>query len=532
MFVRQNIYDIGDDWAESVLWYARGVKAMKTRLLDNVTSWTFYGAIHGYTRWLWDLHGITLTTDPGPADDESNPKYINQCQHQSWYFLPWHRGYLIAFERQIRHEIEQLGGPHETWALPYWNYFETDRGLIPPAFRSPSWPDGAADNPLFVEQRWGPMSNDPTYDLRNDVNLNPLSDREFSGPGNGGSTGFGGPRTGFNWSRGENGGAEWQPHNNVHGQIGGSHPTAFLPYPPPNHQIPIPGLMSTPTTAALDPIFWLHHCNIDRLWESWNSHPPSKPAINPNDWNNPAGQSWRDGPAASGDRAFAMPNVDGTEWNFTPAEMESISTLDYSYADLTPGMPVQSNVLASRIANLGLAQPAALSGGVIMASNKTVELLGSGSGKVSLSGTASKRSGVQLDAPTLSRLAASLSGEAAPAGLPDRVFLNLENVRSRTDTVLFKVYIGLQVDANPGDNPDNLAGTISLFGTSIASDPSELHAGDGITHVLEITDIFDRLFLNNEFGSAEINVDVVPVNDIPEGEGVEIGNISIYRQSE
>ena len=22
--------------------------------------------------------------------------------------------------------------------------------------------------------------------------------------------------------------------------------------------------------AANDPIFWLHHCNIDRLWASWN----------------------------------------------------------------------------------------------------------------------------------------------------------------------------------------------------------------------------------------------------------------------
>lgn len=23
------------------------------------------------------------------------------------------------------------------------------------------------------------------------------------------------------------------------------------------------------STAPLDPIFWLHHCNIDRLWEVW-----------------------------------------------------------------------------------------------------------------------------------------------------------------------------------------------------------------------------------------------------------------------
>jgi hypothetical protein len=28
--------------------------------------------------------------------------------------------------------------------------------------------------------------------------------------------------------------------------------------------------MGSFNTAGQDPIFWLHHCNIDRLWESWN----------------------------------------------------------------------------------------------------------------------------------------------------------------------------------------------------------------------------------------------------------------------
>jgi hypothetical protein len=27
--------------------------------------------------------------------------------------------------------------------------------------------------------------------------------------------------------------------------------------------------MVRPETAAQDPIFWLHHANIDRLWERW-----------------------------------------------------------------------------------------------------------------------------------------------------------------------------------------------------------------------------------------------------------------------
>ena len=29
------------------------------------------------------------------------------------------------------------------------------------------------------------------------------------------------------------------------------------------------GWMGRFNTAGLDPLFWLHHCNIDRLWSVW-----------------------------------------------------------------------------------------------------------------------------------------------------------------------------------------------------------------------------------------------------------------------
>ena len=336
MPTRENVYELADPWADPILWYARGVEAMQAKPLADPTSWRFYAAVHGYQRFLWDLHGITL---PGDAEPSVNVMevYFDQCQHQSWFFLPWHRGYLYALERQIRQEIAVLGGPHEAWALPYWNYLEAGRGALPPAFRSPDWPDGTGNNPLFVNQRWGRLATASAPELDTLVHVNPISDREFSGPGNGGSTGFGGRPTGFNWNGGENGGVEWQPHNIIHTLIGGSHPTAVLPLPPPNDNIGVPGMMTTPGTAALDPIFYLHHCNVDRLWESWNVFPEDKIAINPNDWRNPRGENWREGPAFTGDRAFAMPNTDGSRWDFVPRSVERIEELDYSYADLVPG---------------------------------------------------------------------------------------------------------------------------------------------------------------------------------------------------
>ena len=152
---RQNVWELGSDWADPILWYARGVKAMQARALNDRTSWRFFGAIHGFDPNLWQQVGTLSSSDqlPGSADQRT---YWAQCQHGSWYFLPWHRGYLVAFEAIVRDAITQLGGPGSTWALPYWNYFKPSQNPLPPAFASPDWPDGTGDNPLFVSRRFGP----------------------------------------------------------------------------------------------------------------------------------------------------------------------------------------------------------------------------------------------------------------------------------------------------------------------------------------------------------------------------------------
>jgi tyrosinase len=37
--------------------------------------------------------------------------------------------------------------------------------------------------------------------------------------------------------------------------------------------------MSDPGIAALDPIFYLHHCNIDRMWAVWNGGGKANPKV-------------------------------------------------------------------------------------------------------------------------------------------------------------------------------------------------------------------------------------------------------------
>jgi tyrosinase len=68
-FLRSNIYKLGAEWADPVLWYARGVKVMKGRSFATPTSWLFYGAIHGIVEDAWRDVGLVDPADPAPAAD-------------------------------------------------------------------------------------------------------------------------------------------------------------------------------------------------------------------------------------------------------------------------------------------------------------------------------------------------------------------------------------------------------------------------------------------------------------------------------
>jgi tyrosinase len=119
---------------------------------------------------------------------------------------------------------------------------------------------------------------------------------------------------------------------------------------------------------------------------------------------------------------------------------------------------------------------------------------------------------------------------AAPA--PDRVFLNLENVRGLVDSTAFHVYVGLPEGANPAGHPELLAGSVALFGARKASIADEEHGGQGLTFVLEITKIVDSLHLNQAFDVDSLPVRIVPVKPVPEDAQVSIGRVSIFRQGQ
>ena len=114
-YTRQNVWDAGgkDGWGDTVLWYARGVQAMKDKRtdgLDNRVGWRFFGGMHDFIAANWQR--VKYYT-PGETMPKGNDlaTFWHQCQHGSWYFLPWHRGYLLALEDVVRAAVVKAGRP-------------------------------------------------------------------------------------------------------------------------------------------------------------------------------------------------------------------------------------------------------------------------------------------------------------------------------------------------------------------------------------------------------------------------------------
>lgn len=501
-YTRKNAWNDGGTFSNSdLLWYAKAVQKMMEKSLDDENSWWFFAAIHGeyitqnvpdFVKWSTVPAPTAVPTSPLPSSSVMN-KYWNQCQHQSWFFPPWHRGYLIALEAQVRAEVINLGGP-ENWALPYWNYFGSgDQYKIPPAFTKKQLPDGEP-NPLYVTARYGPNNNGVIYVDTSKVNQKCQGNTIYTGSNsNTTAPGYGGPVTGFHHNNGDSGNLESNPHNGVHTQVGGSTSVHA-------------GLMSYPGTAGLDPIFYLHHCNIDRMWAAWNGKGNSNPSDN----------NWLEGPAAIGEREFSMPMPDGSSWNFTPQDVDDMSKVDYDYEDLTT-IPAVPNTLAIRLNKLGAGSPELLTE-KIMAQGKNSELIGANDGSLKLDG-AGLNTTVKLDRSLRKNITEKLM-RASVSNIPDKVYLEIKNVTGKVDANMLTVSVN-----------GHVAGHISLFGLMGASLKDGHHGGSGMNFTLDITDIVDDLHLNNALDADELDVSIFPGN-MPDDESITVGRINVFREEQ
>ena len=71
---------------------------------------------------------------------------FDQCRHGNWWFLPWHRAYLLVFKR-ILHHMAKI----PTLTLTYWDYSASGQGMPPEVFRAPT--AEGRPNPLYLPEK-------------------------------------------------------------------------------------------------------------------------------------------------------------------------------------------------------------------------------------------------------------------------------------------------------------------------------------------------------------------------------------------
>jgi hypothetical protein len=253
--VRRSIGDLIREQSPLVESYRRGVDEMMKRDVVDKTSWWFQANIH-------DLPDEEL------AKLRSFERYWRQCPHKNYFFLSWHRAYLYFFERIVR----KASGDAD-FVLPYWPYDDPQQASLPVAFApdadeigtTPANPPLSRRNPLaralrleYVDRRWIGLSN-----VAMDLSAVLALDRFTTDDKLDAQTAFGGVRSSGLLDGQATGGIEGVPHNRVHQTIG------------------LEGDLGSPATAARDPIFWLHHANIDRLWVRWTD--PARGRVPPVD---------------------------------------------------------------------------------------------------------------------------------------------------------------------------------------------------------------------------------------------------------
>lgn len=478
---RRDVWKLAE-WDDILLWYAKAIGEMLKRPLSDPTAFRYQAAIHEYFR---DEDPLAEPDDTLPSEAEQE-KFWSQCQHNSWFFIPWHRWYLLYYEEIIARTVVQLGGP-EGWALPYWNYSDgsnPNARRLPPAFIAETLPDGSP-NPLRVQARRRGNDGSIVAGLQH-VDLSCLEEPNYQADPIGGSPGFGGPKTGFNHSGGSVGALEGTPHGSMHVRVG--------------------GWMGAFHTAGLDPLFWLHHCNIDRLWSVWGAMDPAH--------TNPADSSW------SG-MSFDYHDGTGAAVSKTIGDTVDTLALGYQYEDISN--PFAAPLEESLESLESMERPRRPK----VPEKPIPEMVGASDGPVRLGRRRTVTANVPVSTPTGPGLESLNAESVSPA--PQRVFVNVENLTGGGEPQTFSVFVN-----------GEFAGVLPTFGVREATRESTKHPGGGLDFRFDVTNAVQKLQAAGNFDAESMNVTFVPEEDDepglesmdfeegPEESQFEIGRVSVY----
>jgi tyrosinase len=186
----------------------------KMQKLSDNRGWLYWAGIHGFPQYMCWHHGRVGMGDQLPYD----------------LFLPWHRAYLLYFEHTARDQ-------NNAAALPWWDW--TSPGAhsvgIPHSYSVPQV--SGKSNSLAS----GPMPAMPPNPAGHTVR-HPRRPATLPTAAHVHSLMALGNFVDFTIQ-------VQDVHDAVHGWVGGS--------------------MGVVAISAFDPIFWSHHCMIDRIWYLW-----------------------------------------------------------------------------------------------------------------------------------------------------------------------------------------------------------------------------------------------------------------------
>ncbi|RMD41599.1 hypothetical protein DV735_g3553, partial [Chaetothyriales sp. CBS 134920] len=342
--------------------YVQALAAIQARdEADPMSYFQISGtSIHGYPNLPWD--GVVGTgTYPG------------YCMHSSELFPTWHRPYLALFEQQAIWDAAQTiaqSYPNdsrstyteaaENLRIPYWDtvanpwlpdvttasvlQINTPSGqqtvnnpLLSYTFqRSPSannFPPGGALSSFPTTVRWwnGRTSNQSavTASLQAGAASNlALTYGFFTSVAD--YITFSSTATLPNQTSDSGLNIE-NVHNNIHNSIGGY------------------GHMTDPTMAAFDPIFWLHHTNVDRQLALWQALYPDS-YVQP-EVNNYGSYYILKGSIDEGTTPLApFHNTDDGSSMWTSDGIRSLATFRYSYPEL-PYWSLSASELQANVRN-------------------------------------------------------------------------------------------------------------------------------------------------------------------------------------
>ncbi|KIY67701.1 Di-copper centre-containing protein [Cylindrobasidium torrendii FP15055 ss-10] len=289
---RLNIFDLVQDETQFSL-YIQALRNILNRPEDGIDSFYAVAGIHGYPYEEWN--------DSGAASPPPRTRAMGYCTHRNTLFPTWHRPYMFFFEQLIQAEAAKIADtyspdlrtrfqdaarvlrqPFWDWAsdaLPPVEVYKLDtvdylapngnRATMQNPFRRYAFKNGSNDRfPNAPYYRWPTTLRQPTStrasatdDIRQlEKKLQKNGDTIRSRIFNTLTTIHDWPRFSNSRTQSDSSADSIEAiHDDIHVLVGGQ------------------GHMGDISTAGFDPIFYLHHSNVDRMIALWS-------ALNPGVW--------------------------------------------------------------------------------------------------------------------------------------------------------------------------------------------------------------------------------------------------------